>query len=85
MKPVFSTLTEYIPGGKEGKAYSPASLVATVRVAFVPELTTVTAAPATMAPLESRVSPLIDPKVWLKPNWVANNKHAKTNSRVCIT
>src|SRR5438094_4952033 len=81
LKPVFSALTVYIPGGSEGKKYSPASLVVTVRAALVPVLTTVTVTSAAIAPLESRTSPPIEPNVWPKANWPVRRTHPKTNSR----
>src|SRR5439155_23003560 len=82
LKPVFSALTVYAPGGSDGKKYSPASLVVTVRVALVPVLTTVTVTSAAIAPLESRTSPPIEPNVWPKANWPVRRTHPRTNRRV---
>ena len=53
LKPFISPEALYMPGGREGTLYSPAESVTTERVRPVSELTMVTEAPGTAAPLES--------------------------------
>ena len=53
LKPFISPDTLYIPGGREGTLYSPVESLITERVRRVSELTMVTEAPGTAAPLES--------------------------------
>src|SRR6266699_1979486 len=84
LKPGFSTLIVYVPGGREGKKYPPASLVTTTRVALVPAFVKVTVAPWTVAPLESCASPPIEPNVWPNATWFARKIHPNTNSRIRI-
>ena len=52
------------------------------RINDIPVFVAVTVAPATIAPLESRVSPPIEPKVCPKATWLAKRTHPRTNGRV---
>ena len=55
-----------------------------VRVAFVPVLMTETVTPVTAAPVVSRTSPSMEPKVWPKATRPIIRVTARIRRRTCI-
>ena len=71
LKPCFSARIVYVPTGRSGTVYVPASLLSVVEDAPVAGFVTMIFAPGTTAPALSRTVPLMVPR----PDWASTGMH----------